>query len=78
MRTPYETFEPGGKQGSSGKETLEKLIEARIRELSYGYTAKDSSTTLRRVLMDATTARKYSTRRRAKVGALADASTIRV
>ena len=46
MREPYETFEPGGKQGSVQRDPR-KLIGASIRELAIGILGKQP-TTLRR------------------------------
>ena len=47
MRAPYETFEPGGKQGSVQRDPR-KLIGKSIREISVGILGKQP-TTLRRV-----------------------------
>ena len=46
MREPYETFEPGGKQGSSQRDP-KKLIGGSIRELALGILGRQP-TTLRR------------------------------
>ena len=48
-----------------------RLIVGSIRELALGILGRQP-TTLRENIMDATTARKYSTRRRFIVGAIAD------
>ena len=46
MRDPYETFEPGGKQGSTQRDPR-KIIGASIRELAMGILGKQP-TTIRR------------------------------
>ena len=46
MRNPYETFEPGNKQGSTQRDPR-KIIGASIRELAMGILGRQP-TTIRR------------------------------